>query len=183
MGYFSALKILSGYQDFEKRIVFKLHASLYVNQQIIIKNDRNIFINAYDLKYYSAWVYAAFSHKDENIELKADRTRLIEWLYDGITYLLDKEDIEKWKKEELTYELCYFIKSLVFSGENDSIRELYFENVYRQNKENYKVSYIVTLIYLYYLSSREPLVEEKQVKEYARKIIEDNSSSISSNIR
>ena len=62
--------------------------------------------------------------------------------------------------------------------DEDSINELYFEELHCSiNDSNSRTIYLVTLIYLYYLSSRETMLEGKDLQKCAQNILNQNHNT------
>lgn len=68
---------------------------------------------------------------------------------------------------------------MIDNGDVEGLKKHFFHFIrYELNGTERSLVYIVTLIYLYYLTAREPLAEGKPIQEYAKKIIELNHANI-----
>lgn len=175
--FFRALKDINYEQLREDFAYYILHHELYKN----LKGRDIKEIQNNSLKYYSCWIYSIFS--DENSRLnKNEIIRETKSVYDMASVLLYygsnfKNEIEI--KKLLTIELCNLHKVMIDNGDVEGLRKHFFHFIRHELKETERsLVYIVTLIYLYYLTAREPLVEGKPIQEYAKKIIEINHANI-----
>lgn len=175
--FFRALKDINYEQLREDFAYYILHHELYKN----LKGRAFKEIQNNSLKYYSCWIYSIFS--DENSRLnKNELIRETKSVYDMSSVLLFygsnfNDEIEI--KKLLTIELCNLHKVMIDNGDVEGLKKHFFHFIrYESNKAERSLVYIVTLIYLYYLTAREPLAEGKPIQEYAKKIIELNHANI-----
>ena len=170
--FFTALKDMNYEQINENFVYYILHAELYKN----LKGRKQEEIKNSSLRIYSSWGYSII--REENSKLTKDEQKIeTKSIYDGmqgLLYYASEFDDESDIKELMTIELCYLHKVMIDVGDVEGLKRHYFDSIrYGLDKPEQPVIYVVTLIYLYYLSEREPLVKGKKIQENARKIIEE----------
>ena len=175
--FFRGIKDINYEQLREDFAYYTLHNELYKNLR---GRDLNQIQNS-SLKYYSSWIYSIFS--DDNSRLsKSELKRETKAVYEMASVLLyygSSFQNEAAIKEIMIAELCNLHKVMIDKGDVEGLREHFFHLIrYELNKPEQSTVYVVTLIYLYYLSARESLTEGKAIQENAKKIIEVNHANI-----
>ncbi len=175
--FFRALKDISYEQLREYFAYYTLHHELYKN----LRGRPFKEIQNSSLKYYAYWTYSIFSEENSQLsksELIEETKSIYEMVSISLYYGSDFEN-EIAIKELMTMEICNLHKVMIDNGDAVSLKKNFFHLMrYDIDKPEQAIVYIITLIYLYYLSAREELVKEKPVQENANKIIEENHSSI-----
>ena len=174
--FFIALKDMNYEQLSQDFVYYVLHSELYKN----LRGRKQEEIKNSSLRIYSSWGYSIV--REENSKLSKDeQKREICSIYNGMSGLLyyaSAFDNEIAIKELMTIELCNLHKVMIDEGDLESLKKHYFDTIrYGLDKPEQPVVYVITLIYLYYLSDREPIVEGKKIQENARKIIDENRTT------
>ena len=175
--FFKALKDVSYEHLREDFAYYILHNELYKNMRGRSLDE----IQNSSLKYYSCWIYSIFSDENSRLnknELKRETKSVYDMASISLKYGSDfKDEIEI--KKLLTIELCNLHKVMIDNGDIEGLKNHFFHFIRHElNKSEQSLVYIITLIYLYYLSARESLAEGKPLQEFAKKIIEDNRTNI-----
>lgn len=150
-----------------------LHDELYKN----LNGRTNEEIRNSPLKYYSVWVYSRLLSDDSN--LNNDEKNLIKkTIYEMPSLSLHYNHFDSSKEyieELLICELCNLHRAMIDKGDNAGIKKLFFDHIrFETNNFDHVVVYIITMIYLYYLSSREALINKKPLQHNALRIIKEN---------
>lgn len=169
--FFKALENLTYEQLRDDGVFVKLHRELYKN---LIGRD-SAYIENSNLKYYSAWTYnTIFKDRETHIQ---DEEYIKSRIYDNVYYSLMSEkftNAENGIKTLLIAELSFLNKTMIDAGDNVSVKKVLKKAFYRNGKTEYSVVLLMIVIYLYYLSSREGLVQEKEEQNNAKLIINEN---------
>lgn len=170
--FFRAINDLEFEQLKEDGVYYRLHAELCKN----LKGREEQQIKDCDLKYYASWMYSLLI---KNTKLQEnEKNRIKKNLYDMLQLALFYRTFNQNDNafdSLLIYEICNFHKIMIDNGDYDGITKLFFEHAhYNNDKNNHTLIYIITMIYLYYLSKREKLVDGAKLQTYANKILTDN---------
>lgn len=168
--YFNGLKYLSYDHLREDGACWSLRFKLYQN----ISNRTGEQLKDSDLIMYSSWLCYALCSKSNRFspeEIKNIKRRTYKNAYISATILTDNPGVN----DVYIKEICRLHKYFIDQFDEDSINELYFEELHCSiNDSNSRTIYLVTLIYLYYLSSRETMLEGKDLQKCARNILNQN---------
>lgn len=168
--YFNGLKCLSYNQLREDRACWSLRYKLYQN----ISNRTDEELKACDLRMYSSWLcYALCSQNDKFSpeEVKSIKKTTYLSAYHSATHTNCSQGLN----DVYLKEICRLHKFFIDDCDAQSINELYFEDLHGNiNDSNSRTIYLVTLIYLYYLSSRENLIDGKDLQKCAKSILKNN---------
>ncbi len=175
--YFRALKDLTYEQLRDDYVYYRMHTQLYKNLESYSNKD----VSGNILRYYSSWVYFALLDNDNRFDVN-ERKCLQKEIYEQSYVKLFYGTTAKTDSSIgnlLLSELCNLNKLIIDKGHTKTIKENLFKHYrYGQNSTYHDVLLIVTLIYLYYLSSREKYVEGKDIQKSAQLILEENKSII-----
>lgn len=170
--FFKALENLTYEQLRDDGVFVKLHRELYKN---LIGRD-SAYIENSNLKYYSAWTYNTII-KERKTHIQ-DKEYIKSRIYDNVYFSLMNEkfiNAENGIKTLLIAELSFLNKSMIDAGDIASVKKVLKEKAfYKNRKTEYGVVLLMIVIYLYYLSSREGLVQEKEKQNNAKLIINEN---------
>ncbi len=163
-------------------IVFRIE--LLRNQQFEKKEDAVVPKNNINLQYYSYWAfYFIFKDKSKFVSNHGDEEKLKSKIYEDAYYSLylnSTLDYSEYKKELSLTGFCFLLKLMIEKGEIEFLIKNYFRcSKYRMNDDGFTFSYIITIIYLYYLTLREPIVNDTKEQEYAENILNAIQKSIS----
>lgn len=169
--YFAGIKDLTFEQLKDEYIYRKLRRKLYGN--ITTRSSQQLA--ECNLKFYSARLCSAlFSNADKfsSDEIKRIKSEVYETAY---YCAVSKDEPNEAIQDIYVKEVCYLHKYFIDNCDGDAITNFYFTKLSytRSNSDAIKI-YLITLIYLYYLSSREPLVNDTPIKACALKILETN---------
>ena len=177
--YFTFLSTISlfqlqNYRKFDY-LIFKQH--MYEN--LVFEKDKNEFKqkNNYYLEYYYPLVYwrVIVDNPKKGNNYNVVKERIIHHAY------LDA----LWSKESDSNKLivnikglCYLLKAFIENGEISLLKTEYLKrNKYCLRKTRFAYVFLVTVIYSYYLSHCEPIVEgtaeQLNAKEYLMTIVKD----------
>lgn len=180
--YFVGIKDLTFEQLKDEHIYRKLRRKLYGN--ITTRSSQQLA--ECNLKFYSARLCSAlFSNADKfsSDEMKRIKREIYEIAY----YCVESKDEANEANEAneaiqdvYVKEVCYLHKYFIDNCDGDAITNFYFKKLsyIRCDSDEIKI-YLITLIYLYYLSTSEPLVNDTAIKACALKILETNNYRIS----
>lgn len=154
------------------------------NQQFEKTEDAVVPKNNINLQYYSYWAfYFIFKDKSKFVSNHGDEEKLKNKIYEDAyynIYLNSTLDYSKYKKELSLTGFCYLLKLMIEKGEIEFLIKNYFRRSrYRMNDDGFTFSYIITIIYLYYLALREPIVNGTKEQEFAKSILSAIQKSIS----
>lgn len=176
---FRALKDIDFEQHRDDFAYYQLRIQLYKN----LKGREEKEINESNLKYYSSWIYSTLLSKnnkfakEEQTYIKRDIYQMVDMpLFYG-TFNVGEENINKL----LVLEMCNLHRSMIDNGDFEGLKKLFFKNLhYNSEKIQLSLIFTITILYLYYLSSRERLIKGQELQEFARKILSDNHDAIKS---
>ena len=175
--YYKALQDLTDEHINEKACYRVLHKELYRNLET--GSDGEIQNNY--LKFFSSWTYSALFSKQPGMDSttkSVTKRRLYEMT--EIPLLYDKEQSRVSIKMLQVQELCNLLRTTIDAGDCELFNKHFIKNYqYHTRNEYFELVLIITLIYLYYLSSRETIASGKEAQETARKILQDNKNTIS----
>lgn len=171
--YFNGIKCLTYDQLREDCTCWELRHELYQN----IANLTEEELKEYDLRMYSSWLCYALCSKNKRFsheEIKNIKKKTYRDAYSSATYTT----CSGYVNDVYLKEVCNLHKYFIDECDEESINELYFKEFHsRTNNTNSRIIYLVTLIYLYYLSSRESLIDGKDLQKCAKSILENNHST------
>jgi len=133
------------------------------------------------IKYYSSEIYHALFEKKDRFS-KEEKEKILINVYNHVAASIDYSDEKNMIIRRLyMYEMCYLHKIIIEEGDCNELTELYFKYISysRNNNSENDIIYLVTLIYLYYLSSREPMLNESPLQTKALNILAENKFGIS----
>lgn len=169
--YFVGIKDLTFEQLRDEHVYWKLRRKLYDN--ITTRSSQQLA--ECNLKFYSARLCSAlFSNADEfsSDEIKRIKSEVYETAY---YCAVSKDEPNEAIQDIYVKEVCYLHKYFIDNCDGDAITNFYFTKLsYRRSNSDAIKIYLITLIYLYYLSSREPLVNDTAIKACALKILKTN---------
>ena len=175
--FFRALKDLTYEQLRDNYVHQKMRKNLYEN--ILKQTDENGHGSL--LKYYSSWVFSVLFSEDNKLS-KHEAQLLQKSIYESVYNSLLLGSMAKSSSEVaklMLIEVCNLHKCIIDNGYTTVLQEEFFKNSrYRSNYVHHNVILIVTLIYVYYLSCREKLVQGKDIQRNANAIIEENKKII-----
>ena len=126
---------------------------------------------------YSPWLCYALCSKNNRFspeEIKNIKKRTYLNAYHNATHATCSKGVN----DIYLKELCRLHKYFIDEYDEESINELYFEELHSNiNDGNSRTIYLITLIYLYYLSSRENLIDGKELQKCAQSILKTNHST------
>lgn len=168
--YFNGLKFLSYDQLREDGACWHLRSKLYKN----ISNRTEEQLKECDLRMYSSRLCYALCSKTESFspeEIKNIKKKT----YNSAFYSAIYTDTSKGINDVYIKEICRLHKYFIDEFDEESINELYFEELSSStNNVNSRTIYLVTLIYLYYLSARETMLNGKDLQKCAKNILDKN---------
>lgn len=168
--YFNGIKFLSYDQLREDGACWRFRHKLYQN----IANRTEDQLKECDLRMYSSWLCYALCSQTEKFspdEIKEIKSRTYNSAYHSATHMTTSKSVNG----VYLKEICLLQKYFIDSCDEQSINELYFEELSSStNNYNCQTIYLVTLIYLYYLSTREPLIDGKDLQLCAKNILIKN---------
>ena len=168
--YFNGIKCLTYDQIREDGACWKLRYKLYQN----IANRTDEELKECDLRMYSSWLCYALCSKNKRFsaeEIKNIKKRTYLNAYHSATHTTCSKGVN----DVYIKEVCRLHKYFIDECDEESINELYFEELHSNiNDNNSRTIYLVTLIYLYYLSSRESLIEGKDLQKCAQSVLKSN---------
>ncbi len=169
--YFESLQYLS-YEQFDRSyICSKLYESL-LKYKYTSKNC--IKIDTYYTNVYYSICGNKYLTKEEKTKLKLSVYRYAYFLTGQSQYIDYQYDMY-----EGVIALCKLNKCCIDEGECDILRENFFDNIETDiGQYEYQLVLVTTLLYLYYISFREPLLEHHMYQDNARGILDTNSDSI-----
>lgn len=171
--YFNGLKYLSYDQLREDGACWRLRYKLYQN----MANRTNEQLKDSDLIMYSSWLCYALCSKTNRFspeEIKNIKRKTYRNAYISATVLTNNPGVN----DVYIKEICHLHKYFIDQFDEESINELYFEELHSNiNDYNSRTIYLVTLIYLYYLSSRETMLEGKDLQKCAQNILNKNRNT------
>lgn len=171
--YFNGIKCLTYDQLREDGACWSLRNKLYKN----IANRTEEQLKEYDLRMYSPWLCYALCSKNNRFspeEIKNIKKRTYLNAYHSATHATCSKGVN----DIYLKELCRLHKYFIDEYDEESINELYFEELHSNiNDGNSRTIYLITLIYLYYLSSRENLIDGKELQKCAQSILKTNHST------
>jgi len=171
--YFNGIKFLSYDQLREDGACWHLRDKLYKN----IANRTEEQLKECDLRMYSSWLCYALSSQTERFsldEIKNIKKRTYNSAYYSATHMHSSKAV----KDVYLKEICRLHKYFIDECDEQSLTELYFEeHCSRINDDNSRIIYLVTLIYLYYLSERESLIEGRDLQKCAKNILIKNHNT------
>ena len=133
------------------------------------------------LKYYSSWVFSVLFSEDNKLS-KHEAHLLQKSIYENVYNSLILGCMAKSSSviaKLMLVEVCNLHKCIIDNGYTTVLQEEFFKNSrYRSKYAHHNVILIVTLIYVYYLSCREKLVQGKDIQKNAKAIIEENIISV-----
>lgn len=175
--YFMGIKDLSFEQLQDDYVHIQLRYKLYDN----IKGLSNDDINVCTVKYYSARIYSALFRSESSFS-SSESEKIKKDIYIHASYAIEnKKETNDSINKLYAEELCYLHKAIIDYGDCDYITNHYFKKLsYRNISTLSDTIFVVTLIYLYYLSSREKLISDKPLQMIAQKILDTNKSFINS---
>lgn len=176
--FFYSIKLFSEEQIYNSIWFYKLHSELYKNQKIQTKEGRNNYINCYDLKYYSVWIYYTLIVNNTSFPNQYDRKKLLKILYSDLYGLLFHSNLKR-KTPDILSEYCAFTKALIDEGELEILNEELFSSYrYIGTTNEYQIVFIIACIYLYYIVCREELLVGTESQKKAKEILEINHDII-----
>lgn len=172
--FIRSLKDISYEQLKDGFAYYALHKELYKNLKG--RTEKEVFSS--NLKYYSCWVYSNLIKGDSQLK-NSERIDLCESIYEMLSLdLYYSPDLTSEVKTLLIHELCNLHKVMIDNNDCASVKRYFFDKLkYNYEKSEQSIVCVITLIYLYYLSSRESLVEGSTLQENAKAIISENSDS------
>lgn len=171
--YFNGIKCLSYDQLQEDGACWCLRGKLYKN----IANRTEKQLRECNLRMYSSWLCYALSSQIERFS--PDEIKEIKKItYNSAYYTATLVDISKGVNDIYLKEICCLHKYFIDKCDEQSINELYFEEFSDCiNNDHSRTIYLVTLIYLYYLSERETLIDGKDIQKCAKNILNKNRNT------
>lgn len=139
-------------------------------------NDKNELIqkNAYNLEYYSYWIYNSLLNNKRNLseeQINHLKERIYRDIYDNLRFRFDNENYKN-EKYLLLKEFCYLIKLFIENGNSEFLfKEYYSKARYHKSKSGLNISILISLIYIFYLTQREYLTNGKKEEKNAYKIL------------
>lgn len=175
--YYKALQDLADEHIRENAPFYGLHRELYRN--LAGKSDSKTQ-DSY-LMYFASWAYSALITKktDMDATVKSMTKRRI---YEMIAHQLLYNSTEDSNEIRLlqVQELCQLLRIAIDSGDTELFKNHFFKNYkYRAKDEYFKLSFLITLTYLYYLAAREKIEFGEKAQANARMIIQENRQAIS----
>ncbi len=168
--YFNSIKLLSYDQLREDDVVWSLRYKLYKN----IAKRTEEQLKECDLRMYSPWLCYALCSQTERFssdEIKNIKKRT----YNNAYYSATHVDSNKGVNDLYLKEICRLHKYFIDSCDEEIITELFFEELTSSiNNDNSRTIYLVTVIYLYYLSVRESMINGKDLQKCAKNILNKN---------
>lgn len=173
-----SLSQLQNYRKFDY-LEFKLH----MYQNLVFKSENNEVKqkNNFLLEYYYAFVYwrvVAGTSQDE--DYSSVKERIINNAY--LNAFWNKEDNKN--KEIINIKaICYLLKAFIENGEIDLLKSDYLKRSrYQLNNPKNAYVFLITLIYAYYLTYNEPIVEGTNEQQNATEYLNVIKGSITNAI-
>ena len=168
--YFNGVKLLSYDQLREDGACWSLRNKLYKN----ITNRTEEQLKECDLRMYSSWLCYALSSQTERFSAE-EIQNIKKRTYNNAYYTATHSNVSEGVNDVYLKEICRLHRYFIDECDEQSINELYFEEITSSNNNtNSRTIYLVTLIYLYYLSSREALLNGKDLQKCAQNILNKN---------
>lgn len=153
----------------------KLHSRIHKNLVGASVDE----LKASALQHYLGWVYYTL-FADSTAFRDKDSDRLKKSLFQHAYFRVVGNKSESSELEQVTIiELCYLNKAAIDTGDVDALTKYYFKRFQYSSDESHDIVCLITVIYLYYLSCRETLVNEKAIQRNAKDILLQNKSIVS----
>lgn len=174
--YYKALQDLTDEHIRENASFFGLHHELYRN---LAGKSGPKTQDSY-IMCFASWAYSALIAKktDMDVTVKAITKRRI---YEMVAHQLlynrtgDNDEIKLLQVREL----CQLLRAAVDSGDAELFTDHFFKNYkYHAKDEYYRLSFLITIAYLYYLAAREKIESGEKVQANARAILQENRQAI-----
>lgn len=174
--YYKALQDLTDENIRENASFFVLHRELYRNldgKSGEKKQDSSIM-------YFASWVYSALIAKKTDMDARVKsltKRRIYEMSAHQLLYnsVGDRKEIKLLQ----TQELCQLLRTAIDSGDTELFKDCFFKNYkYRTKDEYFRLSFLITITYLYYLAAREKIGSDEKAQAAARMILKENRQAI-----
>ena len=173
-----SLSQLQNYRKFDY-LEFKLH--MYQNLVFESENNEVKQKNNFLLEYYYAFIYwrvVAGTSQDE--DYSSVKERIIHDAY--LNAFWNKED-NKNKAIINIKAICYLLKAFIENGEIDHLKSDYLKRSrYQLNNPKNAYVFLITVIYAYYLTYNEPIVEGTNEQQNATEYLNVIKGSITNAI-
>jgi len=131
------------------------------------------------LSHYSSWVYSAIVSSND-LFLNSEKESLARVLYKSVYYeiLKDSSSVDKLNIIHMS-ELINLHRIMIESGDCEELKEYFFEKwEFSSDNMSCCVVLLVTLMYTYYLSVCEKLVEGTDLQNNAKRILQESGKHI-----
>lgn len=156
---------------------FELYRAQLIKNRVIEANEEGNLIqkNGYGLEYYSYYIYDSVLNNSDrkltNEQIDYLKKRIYGNIYSDLFFRFDREQFKNEKYLLLT-EFCYLIRLFIEKGESDFLNTQYFSELKcGNNRSCFSVSFVISMIYIYYVTQRESLYNGKEEKLNACEVL------------